>query len=116
MHNVALEESSGFAVIDNYDASNTGATQFTKSINEGFTVCSLDQFNFKNIHFMKIDVEGFEKGVLKGDKETIKSSKPIIWIEISPDNFEIVQNILKEYGYDTKEQLAESDYISEPRR
>lgn len=33
---------------------------------------TLDSFNFNNIGFIKIDVEGFEKEVLEGGVETLK--------------------------------------------
>ena len=42
----------------------------------------LDDFDFENIGFMKIDVEGFELEVLKGAAETITRSLPNIYVEI----------------------------------
>lgn len=42
----------------------------------------LDDFNFVNIGFIKIDVEGFEREVLDGAKETIKRERPVLLIEI----------------------------------
>lgn len=43
---------------------------------------TLDSYKFKNIGFMKIDVEGHEESVLQGASETIKENKPILLIEI----------------------------------
>lgn len=42
----------------------------------------LDDFNFKNVDFIKIDVEGHEYEVLEGAIETIRREKPILLVEI----------------------------------
>ena len=51
----------------------------------------------KKISFIKIDVEGHEMEVLKGAKNTIKKSKPIILIQ---DNNKKVINYLKSWQYE----------------
>lgn len=43
---------------------------------------TLDSFEFDNIDYIKVDVEGFEMQFLKGAAETIKRTKPVINIEI----------------------------------
>jgi FkbM family methyltransferase len=45
-------------------------------------VKKLDDFQFTNVGFIKIDVEGFEREVLKGAEKTIMREKPVILIEI----------------------------------
>ena len=45
-------------------------------------IIKIDDLNYKNVSFMKIDVEGAELLVLKGAINTIKNSRPIIMIEI----------------------------------
>jgi len=42
----------------------------------------LDDLGLKDIGFMKIDVEGFEQEVLDGARETIKTSRPNLLIEM----------------------------------
>lgn len=42
----------------------------------------LDDLGLKDIGFMKIDVEGFEQEVLEGARETIKTSRPHLLIEM----------------------------------
>ena len=42
----------------------------------------LDSFDFENVDYLKVDVEGFELQFLKGAAETIKRTKPVINIEI----------------------------------
>lgn len=44
-------------------------------------VNTLDSYNFQNVGFMKIDVEGFEERVLRGGVETIARCRPIMYIE-----------------------------------
>lgn len=66
--------------------------------------------NIENIHFIKIDVEGFELEVLKGGQETINRFKPILFVEIcktknngrgiyTNPNFEETIDLLSSLGY-----------------
>jgi FkbM family methyltransferase len=45
------------------------------------SVVTLDSFEFSDIGFMKIDVEGFEERVLRGAVSTIARCRPIMYIE-----------------------------------
>lgn len=45
-------------------------------------VQKLDDYQFKDVAFLKIDVEGHESQVIDGGKETIKREKPNLLIEI----------------------------------
>jgi len=45
-------------------------------------ISTLDAFAFENVRFIKIDVEGHELEVLKGSIETIRTSMPVMLIEI----------------------------------
>ena len=53
-----------------------------------FSAKTLDSFNFQNVDFIKIDVQGFELEVLKGAFETLKANSPIICIEENLSNLE----------------------------
>jgi FkbM family methyltransferase len=44
-------------------------------------VYALDSYNFQNVGFMKIDVEGWEEEVLKGALDTIARCRPVMYIE-----------------------------------
>ena len=43
---------------------------------------TLDSFGFRNVGLIKIDVEGFEKPVLRGGRQTIAEQKPVLLVEI----------------------------------
>ncbi|MEO8768983.1 MAG: FkbM family methyltransferase [Ferruginibacter sp.] len=63
----------------------------------------LDDFNYNNVGFIKIDVEGHELSVLHGGRETIKRNLPALLIEIE-DRHKLnavkdVPAFLKELGY-----------------
>lgn len=84
-------------------------------------VKTLDSFNFDNIGFIKIDVEGHEKNVLLGAKETLKRNNypPILFESWAPGEHsqhdpEYITNLRKElfkilegYGYTIEEWWKE---------
>ena len=86
--------------------------EFSKNISKQkkTIIKTLDSFNFQNVDFIKIDVQGFELEVLKGAYKTLRSNSPIICIEENlPDlkdsemynffidlNYQVVDRIGKE--------------------
>ncbi len=103
IHQLGLGETEGFAIINNRDSNNWGATSLTFVENEeDIKIISGDTFlvNKKySVDLIKIDVEGFEIDVLKGFKKTVKEYKPILWIEVNLDTLEEVLKILDCYNY-----------------
>jgi len=93
-HNVALSDADGTAelVIPSYNKAgftNQGASLDVskKSAPFGYETVAiqartLDSYNFTNVGFIKIDVEGFEASVIKGALNTIRREKPVLMIEI----------------------------------
>ena len=75
-------------------------------------VKKLDSFNYNNIGFIKIDVEGYEPKVLQGAKETIDRCNPVICCEINRSENNS-QQILESWGYKLMEidKLQGHDYI-----
>jgi len=77
---------------------------------------TLDSFNFENVDFIKIDVQGFELEVLKGAHKTLKENNPIICIEenlhdladseiynnLIDLNYELVDRVTKELIFKKK--------------
>ena len=43
---------------------------------------TLDSFDFRNVGFIKIDVEGFEQAVLRGARTTLERERPVLLLEI----------------------------------
>ena len=74
----------------------------------------LDEFEFENLDFVKIDVEGYESNVVIGAENTFKKTQPIIIIESKKtslkrygDSKYKALNILKKYGATIKEQATQ---------
>lgn len=64
-------------------------------------VATLDSFEFKNVGFMKVDVEGFEEKVLVGGRETILRDKPIMYIEDDrAENSPTLHRMIRSLGYE----------------
>ena len=68
-------------------------------------VCRLDNYDFHNVSFIKIDVEGHESQVIEGGYHTILREKPTILIEIEQrhlgsKSIKEVFNQIAELGYE----------------
>lgn len=90
-HQVALSDATGTAelIVPMYRGgfSNQTASLNPRKRNEGARSVhvpqrTLDSYGFSNVGFIKIDVEGFERAVLTGARETILRERPILQIEI----------------------------------
>jgi FkbM family methyltransferase len=53
---------------------------------------TLDSYNFQDVGFIKVDVEGYEKFVLEGAEQLIQQSRPTIQLEI-------VSQQCRKFGY-----------------
>ncbi len=74
---------------------------------------TLDSLALKNIGLIKMDVEGHELKVLKGAKATILRDKPVIFLEMFPQNKSSVVAFLKKLNYQVK-HLSHDDYMAIP--
>lgn len=72
-----------------------------------------DSFQFDNIGFIKIDVEGHELEVIDGLKNTIQKFKPVIFIEIheSTKTCNRTLKYLYDLGYRKYLKLTHCDYL-----
>lgn len=110
--NIALGEGEGVVNMEKPDYFSQGPVNFGNvhiglgTNLEPVIIKPLDSFGIKGVSIIKIDVQGFEKKVLLGAKETIQKNRPIIYIEIESDQLELygeteqsVFEILSEMGY-----------------
>jgi FkbM family methyltransferase len=91
VYNCALSDQAGNSVLHipqdesgfEHDASaSLEHGDFVKARHIKVELCTLDGFEFSNISFIKIDVEGHEASVLRGAEQTIRGSSPALLIEI----------------------------------
>lgn len=90
-----LEDSRGECAIESLD-----------SLMQAGTFCASP-----SIALVKIDVEGYEAGVLLGGKEFFAHYKPQILVEVFKKNKHIVFPIMDSLGYQLTEQPEEHDYL-----
>jgi FkbM family methyltransferase len=65
----------------------------------GVPTKTLDSFALRNVGLMKIDVEGHELAVLQGARDTIRTSRPIVFVEVEHrhgSNVSLVKELLEE--------------------
>ena len=114
---IALGNENGFVSM-NVELENTGATHVSNKTDvlNKVELKKLDDYEFTDIDFIKIDVEGYENQVVLGAKETLLRNKPIIIVEqkgfsdrFNETQFEAIDN-LKSYGAKVIDQVVK-DYI-----
>lgn len=97
VHRTALSDSSGTAVlrVPVVGGRAEGALATLEAVHGEYTsfdvpIRRLDDYNFGNVSFMKIDVEGHERRVIHGAIETIQRERPVILVEIEQRHLGIV--------------------------
>jgi FkbM family methyltransferase len=61
-------------------------------------VRTLDSYNFQQVDFIKIDVEGYEQFVLNGGEQTLMRERPLVQIEVNPQ-------FSQKFGYTAQSML-----------
>jgi len=95
----------------NYNPTSTFSTHIAYNEQGNSLIKSLDSFNFEDVDFIKMDVEGFESFVVCGGLTTIEKYKPVILYErkIHSERYDNpvngVLDLLSPIGYE------ELDYI-----
>lgn len=97
--NFAVSNCTGFCHVAT-NKYNMGMCQISK-VNEKYSadMVTIDSFHFDNVTLIKIDTEGNELDILDGAKNTIIAGKPLIMIELHPDNSSRYDSYLKNIGY-----------------
>ena len=63
----------------------------------------VSQKNLKQLHFVKIDVEGNERLILEGGQDTFQNYKPKLILEAGSEkkeDREIISSLLQSWGYE----------------
>lgn len=121
IHRMALGNRSGVTEMSPHNPENEGGVGFGRG-GDRVRIETLDSFDFKNVSFIKIDVEGSEKEVLEGAIKTIRKNRPVILLEImggasreqARDREREIFKWFKKLGYKGK-YLAMFDYIFAPK-
>ncbi|MEO8149871.1 MAG: FkbM family methyltransferase [Bacteroidia bacterium] len=119
LENLALSDQTEKLIINDPMNGNSGGTFVSRNPNPNpgkitINALTLDQYvsqhQIKNMHLIKIDVEGFETNVLRGAMQTLTNFKPILYIELSDQNLkragsssiELIK-LLQQHQYDISE-------------
>jgi len=84
IHSCALGNAEGVVQLSYADQGNSGTASIVEDDGGDYAahIKTLDSFNFSQIDYLKVDIEGFELQFLEGAVETIKRTKPVMNIEI----------------------------------
>lgn len=82
------------------------AERYTESV---VSVRPLDSFDFDEVSFLKVDVEGHELELLTGAQQTIRRNRPVVLIEVKDQNRAAVQDYFRDMRY---AELCLQDLIS----
>jgi FkbM family methyltransferase len=121
LHETALGNTIGRAEvmteISNSGASCAVATEDEDSDPQNVPMTRLDEFGFKDVGFIKIDVEGGELFVIQGAEQTIRQNKPVIIVEQKEKYFGLLGvdplsavRLLQDWGYRIVHNIT-GDYI-----
>lgn len=114
--NAALGAAAGQAAIGPTKPGNAGATQFSLGDSGGYPVTTIDALGLDRLDFLKLDVEGSHLAVLDGARETLRRTRPRIWVELRPQHGEVEagEAALKAIGYVRMAMLSRNDYVYQP--
>jgi FkbM family methyltransferase len=103
IYNCGLGDKEKEVAID-FDPLSTFRTHVDKDTKGSIKIKTLDSYNFGNVDFIKMDVEGYEPLVVKGGIKTIEKFKPVILYEQKghAERFGYRKNIVMELLRDLK--------------
>ena len=115
LHNCGLGRSKSNGRIKKYTKFELGSTQIEESKDGDIEILALDDFGFKDIDFIKIDVESFEYELLLGARKTLTENDPIVFMEIFEENLNRVDSLMNEYGYKIIQEVSKTNYLYEKK-
>ena len=81
---------------------NEGMWEFKENTSGTVKAAPLDSFNISDVTLIKIDAEGYVIPILKGSLETIRQSRPVVFIEAQAQkDLEEIESLLGPLGYET---------------
>ena len=113
-HNVAIGDSNGHVYIDSPDYHNKGNVNFGDvrigKSGDRIEQKVLDSYEFNDVVFIKIDVQGYESFVIDGAEKIIAKYRPYLFIEFE-------DHLLREQGTsedELKAKIEALDYVVLP--
>ena len=103
-HNVDVSKVSHYECAlgdENRTIKASGRGKITKKVAKRYEVqqYTLDEFNIKDVDYIKIDVDGYEEKVLAGAHETIEEYQPILVLEAENGDLRGIHYCQKFFGY-----------------
>lgn len=129
-HNVAVGAEAGRIEVPQFDysqANNFGSIEFGPEQTEKLPqerqndperieyveMRSIDSYDFKRVALMKIDVEGMELAVLQGAVQTVRQSRPILYVEHLKSDTDALKAYFAEHKYEVHDNRI--DYLCIPQ-
>jgi len=92
------EKNGGHNHLAHYDKNPRADEERSNRVRVAVQVETLDSFNFQDVGFIKVDVEGYEKFVLEGAQTLIAQCRPTIQLEI-------VANQCRKFNYKAEDMI-----------
>jgi FkbM family methyltransferase len=99
------------AAIASYKLRNTGATIIERDNASTLKYMSLDDVAFSRLDFVKIDVEGQQKDVIRGSERTLRKFRPKVMIEIRDNELASTNALLRDLGMRERGRIGGFDYL-----
>jgi len=94
----------------NVETDNSGNTNVHPTKSGNTEIRTLDSYNFKNVDYIKVDVEGFEYNFLQGATDTLNRCRPFVHLEMKSKNMrttkEEFKRFMKNIGYNEVKKVG----------
>jgi FkbM family methyltransferase len=117
LYNIGLSDIKTRGTVEAHHANNIGGTMLRKAEDGSIELDKLDNIaeiiNEPAIDFVKIDVEGMEKGVLTGAARFFNRHKPAVFIESvqGVNHYDFTRKFFKDLDYDDPIKYHSENYL-----